>query len=143
MPGHDRKDLFHAELGGELLIAALAVAQMALHSRARLLHRARADRLEDLRMLALENGEVAAAEQGARLAPHGVAWNDEAAEIFQEAAELRIAGGVGDLAMKSEVLVDRGFAALDRGIDGRETLADLLELGGRRAFGRKAGSLDL
>src|SRR6185437_7112593 len=101
---------------------------MALHCRARLLHGTGADRFEDLRMLPLEDGEVAAAEQGTRLAPHGVARNNETAEIFEEAAELRIAGGVGDLSMEAEVLIDRGLAALDRRVDRIKPFTDFPDL---------------
>ncbi len=60
--------------------------------------------------------------------PHTVSrGNDEAAEIFEEAPELRIAGGVGDLAMEGEILVDRGSAAVDGVLDGVETVGDFLE----------------
>src|SRR5690242_14583585 len=94
-------------------------------------------------MLALEGGEVAAAEQRSRAAPDRFARNDEAAEIFEEAAKLRIAGGVGNLAMESEILIDRGFAAIDRFVDRRAKLADLPDLRDRGTLGGQADRLDL
>jgi hypothetical protein len=56
---------------------------------------------------------------------------------------LRVAGGIGDLAVKGEILIDGGAAGLDRGIDRGETFADLLDLGGGGTFGGQAGGFDL
>src|SRR3954452_23081931 len=93
------------ELVGERLIALAAVEQMPAHRGARLRHRASADRLHDVAMLLLEGFAVGALRH-AGTAADGLARNDQAAEMLQEAAELRIAGGVGDRAMQREVLVD-------------------------------------
>src|SRR5690348_7609646 len=106
-----------ALLGRDRLIAAAAVEQMPLHRRARVLGRARLDGVEDIPVLALERAQVDAARRRLGRAPDGAARNDEAAEIFQEAAELRIAGAVGDGAMEGEILVDGVAAALDRRLD--------------------------
>ncbi len=93
-------------------------------------------------MLALEGGEPALAEQRRVAAPYRLPRDNEAAEIFEEPLELRIAGGVGDFAVECEVLVNRGLAAPDRRFDLGKALADLLELRGRGALGGKARRLD-
>ena len=54
--------------------------------------------------------------------------NDEAAEIFQKAGELRIPGGVGYRTVEREVLIDRTLAALNSRLDGIEFFRDLLDL---------------
>ena len=46
-----------------------------------------------------------------------LAGDDEAAEIVEKAQELQVVGCGGDGAVKREVFVDRGFTALDRGVD--------------------------
>ena len=78
-----------------------------------------------------------------RAAPDRAPRDDETAEIFEEAAELRIAGGIGDLAVKGEVLIDRVIAAVDGRLDCRKTVGDLLDLRRRGALGGKPGGLDL
>src|SRR6185312_5279591 len=93
-------------------------------------------------VLALEGAQVDAARRRLGRAPDGPARDDEAAEIFEEAAELRIARAVGDGAMEGEVLVDGIVAALDRRLDGLVAVDDLLQLRRARALGREAGGLD-
>src|SRR5664279_736106 len=104
--------LLDPDFGGEFLVAAAAVEEVALHGGARLTYGAVADGIEDLRVLLLEQIELATFGRRHRAAPDGAARDDEAAEIFQETLELWIACGVGDLAMKSEVLIDGIVACL-------------------------------
>src|SRR6266480_1209719 len=87
-----------AELGGEALIALAAVAEVPAHGRARLRHRAGADGLHDVAVLALERLAVGAPGH-AGPAANGLARDDEAPEMLEKAPELRVAGGVGDAAM--------------------------------------------
>ena len=103
---------------------------MPLHGGARLRYRALADRVQDLFVLLLEHVELDAFGGRCRASPHLAARNDEAAEIFQEALELRVAGGIGDFAMKREVLVDGVFAAADGIVDGGEAVGDFSDLRG-------------
>ena len=106
--------------------------------------RAAADRLHDVAVLVLERLADRPRFGIARAAADGLARNDEAAEILEEAPELRIAGGIGDAAMKREILVDRVLAALDarrRSASRQSTI--LRTCGGRRALGGKPGGLDL
>ena len=63
---------------------------MPLHGGARLRHRALADRVEDLLVLLLEDVELDTLGGRRRAAPHRAPRNDEAAEIFEETAELRV-----------------------------------------------------
>ena len=73
-------------------------------------------------MLALEQLEMRAAAPPAPSEPQTVRRGMmKRPRYSRKRAELRIAGGVGDLAMKGEILVDRGFAALDRGLDRRDS----------------------
>ena len=94
-------------------------------------------------MLALERLEVDAARGRLGRAPDRAAGNDEAAEIFKETAELRVAGAVGDGAVEGEVLVDGVVAALDRRLDRLIALDDLLDLRRRCALGAQTGGLGL
>ena len=86
-------------------------------------------------MLLLEDVEKSVRVGRRRAAPDRSPRDDETAEIFQEAFELRIAGGVGDFAMKREVLIDGGFAAADGGVDRRKAVGDFLDLRRAGAFG--------
>ena len=76
-------------------------------------------------------------------AADGLARDDEAAEVFQETPELRVAGRVGDAAMEGKILIDAVRAAPDRRADGVEAVDDLADLRGRGAFGRQPRGLDL
>src|SRR5262249_51822293 len=120
--------LFDCVLGGELLVTLAAVNQMALHCRARLRHRANLDRLHDLLMLLLKGTELHAPLDRRFPLPDRPPGNDEAAEIFEKARELRIPRGVGYRTVKREVLIDRTLAALDCRLDGIEFFRDLLDL---------------
>ena len=117
-------------VGGEFLIALAAVEQMPAHGRARLRHRSAADRLHDVAMLPLEGLAVDALGYP-RSTADGLARNDEAPEMLQQPPELRIAGGVGNAAMKREVLIDGVLPARERGVDGLQAIDDLASL--RRA----------
>src|SRR5262249_7123662 len=77
-----------------------------------------------------------------RTAGYGLARDDEAPEMFQEAAELRIAGGICNAAMKSEILINRVLAALERAIVHAETIEDMADLGWRSAIRSEACRLD-
>jgi len=93
-------------------------------------------------VLALEDLEMRAVGWRRRGAPHRAPRDDEAPEIFQKALELRIAGGVGDGAVEGEILINGVFAAVDGRADRGKAVGDLLDVGGRGAFGGKSGSLD-
>ena len=94
-------------------------------------------------MLLLEDVEKSVRVGRRRAAPDRSPRDDETAEIFQEAFELRIAGGVGDFAMKREVLIDGGFAAADGGVDRRKAVGDFLDLRRAGAFGGQPRRRDL
>src|SRR5579885_1591225 len=98
-----------------------------------------ADRVVDQTVLALERIEVSPPAAD----PHGLARDDETAEILQEARELRVSRRLGDRAVKEIVLVDRGLVAGDRPVHRRERLTDAAELLRRGALGRKTCRLDL
>src|SRR5205807_7267243 len=123
-------------------MALAAVAEVPAHGRARLRHRAGADGLHDVAVLALERLAVGAPGH-AGPAANGLARDDEAPEMLEKAPELRVAGGVGDAAMKREILPDRILAALDGGGDDIEGLRDLANLRRRAALGGEPRSLDL
>ena len=134
-----------AHLGGELLVALAAVEQMPAHGGARLRHGAGADRLQDLRGAPLEQSRGRRASAAARAAANRLARNDEAAEILQEAAELRIAGGVGDRAMKARS-PDRRRSRRARcaaSMAPAGSRRSCLSLRRRGALGGEAGGLDL
>src|ERR1043166_6876755 len=101
----------------EPLIALAAVRQMAVHGRARLSDRLGTDRLQDRQVLLLDGVQVGEPLGRAAGDADGLARDDEAAEIFEEARELRIARRFRDAAVEREILVDGGFAALDRPAD--------------------------
>src|SRR6266550_6493385 len=88
-----------AELRGECLIALAAVEQMPPHGGARLRDSTCPDRTHDFAMLLLEYLAVDAPGQP-RAAGYGLTRDDETPEVFQEASELWIAGGIRDTAMK-------------------------------------------
>src|SRR5712692_2848856 len=102
-----------AELHRKLLIAAAAVEQVPAHGGTRLRHRTASDRLHDLPVFLLERLAIDLSRHP-RAPANGLARNDQAAQMLQKASELRVAGGIGDAAVKREVLVDRVLAALDR-----------------------------
>ena len=120
--------------GGKLLIACAAVEQVTLHRRARLRHRSLPNRLKNLSVLFLEDIELLAPRGGLSVFPDGPARNNEPAEVFQKAIELRIAGCFGDRAMKNEILVDAVFATVDGRLNGVKPVCDFLDLRRRCAF---------
>src|SRR5512145_633454 len=94
--------------GGERLVALAAVEQMALHCGARRRNCMRADRPHDRLVLLLDALQIGLPFLGGtERPPHGLARDDEAAEIFEKADELRIAGRLGDAAVERKILVDR------------------------------------
>ncbi len=115
---------------------------MPAHRRARLRHRPGADGPQDVAMLALEGLAIGAPGQP-RAAADSLTRDDEAAEMLEQAAELRIAGGVRNAAVERKVLVDAILAALDRCLDGVEAFRDLSKLGGGGALGGKPCCLGL
>ena len=95
-------------------------------------------------MLALEGFEIGAlALRPMRGDADALPRDDEAAEIFEKMRELRVAGRRGDRPVKGEILVDRAFAADQRGLDRRQRLGDPPPRGGRAAIRRQSGGLDL
>src|SRR3979411_2849267 len=130
------------ELAGQPLIALAAVEQVPAHRAARLRDCTGADRLHDVAVLLLERFAVDALWHP-RPAADRLPRDDEAAEMFQEAPELRVAGRVGDAAMERKILVDPIGPAPDRGGDGIETLDDLADLRRRRPLGGEPGGFDL
>src|SRR5262245_56197389 len=100
-----------AELGRECLIAPAAIEQMPAHGGAGLRDSAFPDHIHDLAMLLLEYLAVEAPGEP-RAAGDDLALDDEAAEMIQEAAELWIAGGIRDAAMKRKIFIDPVFAPL-------------------------------
>ena len=143
----DGKPVSRRRLGGELPIALAAVAEMAAHGGTRAAAPcARGSRLKIARCSSWIICEIGALALGAagRLDAHALARNDEAAEIFEESDELRIAGGLGDGAMKGEILVDRRLAARDRRVDRPSARSPIARSLRRRcALGREARRLDL
>ena len=104
----------------------------------------RADSGHDLAMLVLNAIEIGPPLFcGSDRHPDGLTRNDEAAEVIEEARELRIAGCLRDPAVKGEVLIDSGITASDRGSDGLIGVLDATQIGGRRPLGRKTRRLDL
>src|SRR5882672_12563216 len=83
----------------------------------------------DARMLVLDAFEISP-PLGRRVnrKPHALARNDVAAEKGEEARELAVAGGLGDGAMKGEVLSHRALAALQCAVDGAPRRADRADL---------------
>src|SRR5215831_18034231 len=130
-----------AELRREGLIALAAVEQMPPHGGTRLRDSTSAYRKHDVAMFLLEHLAVDAPGQP-RAAGYGLTRDDEAPEMFQEAPELWIAGGIRDTAMKRKILIDRVFAPLKRAIDHMQAIDDIADLGRRGTLGRQARSLD-
>src|SRR5690349_18208229 len=130
-----------AELRRESLIALAAIEQMPSHGGTRLGNCAAANCIHDGAMLVLEYPAVDAPGQP-RAARYGLPRDDEPPEMFQEAAELRIAGGIRDAAMKREILIDRVLAALERAIDHAQTIEEMANLGWRSAIRGQACRLD-
>src|SRR5258708_34855699 len=88
-------------------------------------------------MFPLEGFEVGAlAFRAMRGDPDALPRDNEAPKIFKDMGELRIAGRRCDGAMKGEILVDRTFATIHRGIDRRERLADPTSSSRGAALGR-------
>src|SRR5580693_1612018 len=85
------------------LIAPAAVHEMATHGGARLGDRAGAQSLEDREVLLLERAQIGDALARRAGGADGLARNDDAAEIFEEACELRVAGRGRDAAVEREV----------------------------------------
>ena len=130
------------ELPGQPLIALAAVEQVPAHRRARLRDRSGANRLHDVAVLLLERFAVGALWHS-RPASDRLPRDDEAAEVFQEAPELWVAGRVGNAAMERKILIDSIRAAPDRGADGIEAVDDLADLHRRRPLGGEPGGFDL
>src|SRR4051794_40988031 len=104
------------ELAGQPLITLAAVEQVPAHRGARLRHRTSTDRLHDVTVLLLEGFAVDASGHSGS-APDGLTRDDEAAEMFQETPELRVAGCVGDAAMERKILINAVRSAPDRRAD--------------------------
>src|SRR5579875_3690600 len=98
--------LVFAVPGRDHLIAHAAVEQMPLHRCPCTFRRAMPDGIENLFMLTLESFEVDAPGRRLGGGPDRAARDNKAAEIFEEAPELRVAGPVGNRTVKGEVLVD-------------------------------------
>src|SRR6185369_4865695 len=130
-----------AELRRECLIALAAVEQMPAHCCASLCRGACADRTHDCAMLLLEHLAVGTPGQP-RAAGNSLTRDDEAPEMFQEAPELWIVGGIRDAAMKRKILIDRVLAPLERAIDHIKAIDDLANLGRRGALGGQTCGLD-
>src|SRR5262249_48794015 len=126
---------------GECLIALAAVEQMPPHGGARLRDSMFPDRAHDFAMFLLEYLAVDAPGQPGA-AGYGLTRDDETPEMFQQASELWIAGGIRDTAMKRKILIDRILAALERAIDHMKAIDDIADLGRRGALGGQACSLD-
>jgi hypothetical protein len=127
---------------GQFLVALATVKQMALHRCARLRDCTGLDRLNDLLVLLLEDIELNAALGQICALPDRSARNDEAAEVLQEACELRISGGSGNRTMEPEILVTRAVAAIDCCLNGIESVDDLLTCAGvARSAARPAASI--
>src|SRR5262245_22115092 len=102
---------------------------MALHRCARLRDGAGLNRLQDLLVFSLKRFKLDTTRGEGRWAvPDRPARYDETAKILQESRELRVSGRGGDRAMEREVFVDRTLAAVDGGLDGIESVGNLLEL---------------
>jgi hypothetical protein len=123
-----RKTLLEPQFGGERLVAGAAVDEVPLHGVALLGDGVIADRREDLRVLMLKQIELFSLCRRRRASPDRAPRDDERAEIFEETAELRITGGIGDLAVKGEVLIDRVIASGDGCLDRRTAVGDLFHL---------------
>src|SRR5215470_667228 len=95
--------------GGELPVALAAFHEMQAHGGARAGTVVLLDRVVNGAMLVLERVEVGARSRDT----HGLARNDEASEIFEEARELRVSRGLRDSTMEEVVFVDRRFIARD------------------------------
>jgi len=113
---------------GKFLIACTTIEQVTLHCRARLRHRPLPYRVKNLGVLFLEGVELLAPRGGLSVLPDGPARNNEPAEVFQKAFELRIAGCFGDRTMESEILVDSVFATVDRRLNGVKPVCDFFDL---------------
>ena len=117
---------------------------MAAHRLARQRRVVGLDRAEYGAVLGLDRfqiGKLALARRG--VDADTLARNDEAAEIFEDAGELRIAGGAGDRVVEGEILVDRRLAARDRRLDALQRRADRRDLRLGPALRREAGGLGL
>src|SRR4029077_16794648 len=101
------------------------------------------DRLNDLLVLLLEDIELNAALGQICALPDRSARNDEAAEVLQEARELRIPGGSGNRTMECKILIHRAVAAVDRCLNGIESVADLFDVCRGSTLGRQSRCFDL
>src|SRR5215813_15082570 len=99
------------------------------------------DRAHDFAMFLLEYLAVDAPGQPGA-AGYGLTRDDETPEMFQQAPELWIAGGIRDAAMKRKILIDRVFAALKRAIDRVQAIDDSADLRRGGALGSEASRLD-
>src|SRR5258708_2510497 len=128
----------------EALVTLAAVEQVAPHGGTRGLRRLGAHRIQDVAVLLLDLRQIGAP---LRRTIDGDAdrlpWNDETAEIFEKAHELRIFGRLRNAAVEGEILVDTGVAAADRPVDRLIGVADPGEPGRRGALRGEAGGLDL
>src|SRR6476660_1156078 len=122
-------------LRGQFPVALATVKQMALHRCARLRDCTGLDRLNDLLVLLLEDIELNAALGQICALPDRSARNDEAAEVLQEARELRIPRGSANRTMERKIPVHRAVAAVDRCLNGTEPVDDLFDVCGGSAFG--------
>src|SRR5262249_6808870 len=85
-----------AQPGRQLLVALAAAYEVPPHCGARGPHRMRADRLDELVVLLLDAVQVGLAlRRRAGRHAHGLARDDEASEIVEEAHELRIVRRLG------------------------------------------------
>src|SRR5262245_5853129 len=87
----------------QLLVALAAAYEVPPHGSARGPHRMRADRLDDLVVLLLDAVQVGLPlRRRAGRHAHGLARDDEASEIVEEAHELRIVRRLGDAAVQAK-----------------------------------------
>src|SRR5260221_10277184 len=128
----------------QVAIALERARQVLAHGAPRLGRILVGDAGHDARMLMLNAFEISP-PLGRRVnrKPHALAGNHMTAEEGQEARKLPVAGGLGNGAMKGEILSDRAFAARQGSVDGAPGAADGGDLATRGAFGGKGCRLDL
>src|SRR5262245_58979379 len=90
--------------------------------------------MKNLSVLFLKDIELLASSGRLSVLPDGPARDNEPAEIFQKAIELRIAGCLGNRTLESEILVDAVLTTVDSRLNGVKSVCDFLDLRWRCAF---------